>query len=193
MRYVLTLLVFVAVLQCPLAHAADITTEASSAAAGVSPTAAAGDDMMVFVCLHGSVKSEMSAAHFNRIANELGLVFAFDIVPDRNRGMAEVNYWTDVPPASKDYAAARDMILRHIDDLVPALSARARPQESLKGVITTIDERNDRITLRLASNVAADFKVQDGLIFDSVRSGDAVEITVENIDGTKTIVGLKRD
>jgi Cu/Ag efflux protein CusF len=85
------------------------------------------------------------------------------------------------------------MILRHIDDLVPELSAWARPQESLKGVITTIDERNDRITLRLASNVAADFKVQDGLIFDSVRSGDAVEITVENIDGTKTIVGLKRD
>jgi hypothetical protein len=189
MRDVLALLVFVAVLQCPLAHAADINTEASSAAAGVSSTAAADDNTIVFVCLHGLVKSQMSAAHFNRIANELGLVFAFD----RNRGMAEVNYWTDVPPASKDYAAARDMILRHIDDLVPALSARARPQESLKGVITTIDERNDRITLRLASNVAADFKVQDGLIFDSVRSGDAVEITVEDIDGTKTIVGLKRD
>jgi hypothetical protein len=47
--------------------------------------------------------------------------------------------------------------------------------------------------VRLTSDATADFKVQDGLIFDSVHSGDPVEITVENIDGTKTIVGLKKD
>ena len=30
---------------------------------------------IVFVCLHGSVKSQMAAAHFNRIAGERGLPF----------------------------------------------------------------------------------------------------------------------
>lgn len=30
---------------------------------------------IVFVCLHGSVKSQMAAAHFNRLAKERGLPF----------------------------------------------------------------------------------------------------------------------
>ena len=121
---------------------------------------------IVFVCLHGSVKSQMAAAHFNRIAKERGLpytaisrgievdgsippriraelnqeslaplddvpqpltaaeaagalkVVAFDTVPEKNRGAAEVNYWSDVPPTSKNYTALRDAIVHHIDDLV---------------------------------------------------------------------------
>jgi Cu/Ag efflux protein CusF len=85
------------------------------------------------------------------------------------------------------------MIVRHIDNLVPELSARTRRQEALKGVATIVDEQNDRISVRLTSDVIADFKVQDGLIFDSVRSGDRVEITVETIDGTKTVVGPKKE
>jgi hypothetical protein len=109
-------------------------------------------------------------------------VVAFNIVSDDRCGMTEVTYLAEVQPA----------IAHYIDSLPPALSARARPQKALKGVVTIIDERNDRITVRLTSDVTADFKVQDGLFFDSVRSGDPVEITVENIDGTKTIVGLKR-
>jgi protein-tyrosine-phosphatase len=126
---------------------------------------------IVFVCLHGSVKSQMATAHFNRIARERGLpfvavsrgiavdssipprirdglaldglvpddvplaltaeeasgaskVFAFDEVPAERKGGAEVTYWTDVPPATKDYSAARDAIVRHIDDLVPTLTQR---------------------------------------------------------------------
>jgi Cu/Ag efflux protein CusF len=43
----------------------------------------------------------------------------------------------------------------------------------------------------LASGAVADFKVQDGMIFNAVRYGDHVEITVENIEGAKTIVGLR--
>jgi hypothetical protein len=35
--------------------------------------------------------------------------------------------------------------------------------------------------------------VQDALIFDAVRYGDPVEITVENIEGAKTIVGLQKE
>jgi hypothetical protein len=118
-----------------------------------------GKTTVVFVCLHGSVKSQMAAAHFNRIASERGLPFtavsrgievdtsiptrirdglnldglaptddipigltadeagratkvvAFDTVPDERRGTSEVTYWSDVPPATKDYAAARDVIV----------------------------------------------------------------------------------
>ena len=196
---------------------------------------------IVFVCLHGSVKSQMAAAHFNRIARERGLpytaisrgievdasiptrirdglnldglaplddapqpltaadavatakVFAFDPVPDDKRGEVEVNYWSDVPPAMKDYVAARDVIVSHIDHLVPALAVRPRPQETLQGVVTAVDERNDRITVRLRSGTTEDFRVQDGLVFNAVHNGDPVEITIESIDGANTIVGLRKE
>ena len=127
---------------------------------------------IVFVCLHGSVKSQMAAAHFNQMARERGLpfvavsrgiavdssipmrirdglalegltpvddfphgltaeeangasrVFAFDEVPTERSGVAKVTYWSDVPPATKDYNAARDAIVRHLDDLVPSLTSK---------------------------------------------------------------------
>jgi protein-tyrosine-phosphatase len=128
---------------------------------------------IVFVCLHGSVKSQMAAAHFNQIARERGLpfvavsrgitvdnsiptrirdglaleglaplndvprsltaeeangaskVFAFDEVPTERKGNADVTYWSDVPPATKDYSAARDAIVRHLDDLLPSLTGKS--------------------------------------------------------------------
>jgi protein-tyrosine-phosphatase len=134
-----------------------------------SETIAPDNKTIVFVCLHGSVKSQMAAAHFNRIAKERGLpytaisrgievdssipprireelhqeglapldevpapltaaeatgavkVVAFDMVPEKNRGAAEVSYWSDVPSTSKNYSALRDAIVHHIDDLIPAL------------------------------------------------------------------------
>jgi protein-tyrosine-phosphatase len=128
---------------------------------------------IVFVCLLGSVKSQMAAAHFNQFAKERGLpfvavsrgiavdssiptrirdglaldglapvddvprgltaeeadgaskVFAFDEVPTDRKGNADVIYWSDVPPATKDYSAARDAIVRHIDDLLPSLTSKS--------------------------------------------------------------------
>jgi len=202
--------------------------------------AASDNKTIVFVCLHGSVKSQMAAALFNKIAMARGLpytaisrgiqvdasipaairdglsvdgvtpaddvpreltaaeadgavkVVSFDAVPDDKRGAAEVNYWSGVPSAMKDYASARDVIVQHIDDLLPALAARTRPQETLRGTVTAVDERNDMITVRLAPDKAADLKVQDGLVFNSVRDGDQVEVAVESIDGVKTIVGLTK-
>lgn len=204
-------------------------------------TAKPGNKTIVFVCLHGSVKSQMAAAHFNRIARERGLpftaisrgievdnsiptpirdglsldglaplddvpqpltpaeaasavkIFAFDAVPDEKRGAVNVNYWTDVPPATKNYADARDVILRHIDDLVPALVERPRRQETVQGTVTAIDERNDRITLQLAADTSGNFRVQDPLVFNAVHDGDRVKITVEDINGRKTIVELKKE
>jgi protein-tyrosine-phosphatase len=127
---------------------------------------------IVFVCLHGSVKSQMATAHFNRIAKERGLpfvalsrgivvdkaipasirqglaadglvpaheiprgltseeasdamrVFAFDDVPSDRKGATEVTYWSDVPLATKDYNAARDAIVRHIEDVVTSLTKK---------------------------------------------------------------------
>jgi Low molecular weight phosphotyrosine protein phosphatase len=212
----------------------------SQLATPVEAGAASDNKTIVFVCLHGSVKSQMAAALFNKVAKERGLpytaisrgiqvdasipatirdglsldglapaddvpraltateadsavkVVAFDPVPDDNRGAAEVNYWSGVPPAMKDYVAARDVIAHRIDDLLPVLATRTRPQETLRGTITAVDERNDMISIRLAPDSAADLRVQDGLVFNSVRDGDQVEVTVESIDGVKTIVGLTK-
>jgi hypothetical protein len=35
--------------------------------------------------------------------------------------------------------------------------------------------------------------MQDGLVFDAVHNGDQVEMTIESIDGAKTIVGLRKE
>jgi protein-tyrosine-phosphatase len=220
-------------------------------AAAFAPAAAAGDPQggngkttVVFVCLHGSVKSQMAAAHFNRIASERGLPFtaisrgievdtsiptrirdglnldglaptddipigltadeagratkvvAFDTVPEERRGTSEVTYWSDVPPATKDYAAARDVIVRHIDTLVPTLVSTAPANETFRGVVASVDERNDTISVRLQSSptgAAQDFKVQDGLVFDAVRFGDKVAFTAETLEGTRTITRLTKE
>jgi len=220
-------------------------------AAAFAPPASAGDPQggngkttVVFVCLHGSVKSQMAAAHFNRIASQRGLPFtaisrgievdtsiptrirdglnldglapaddipigltadeagratkvvAFDTVPEERRGTSEVTYWSDVPPATKDYAAARDVIVRHIDTLVPTLVSTAPVNETLRGVVASVDERNDTISVRLQSSptgAAQDFKVQDGLVFDAVRFGDKVAFTAETLKGTRTITRLTKE
>jgi protein-tyrosine-phosphatase len=202
---------------------------------------------IVFVCLHGSVKSQMAAAYFNKLAGERGLpytavsrgievdasipasirnglsseglaptddvprrltvteagnatkVIAFDSVPDENRGIAEVSYWSDVPPATKNYDAARDVIARHIDDLVPALAlAAGSSKQTVRGTVTATDEGSDQITLQLPNDDSEDFriesfKIQDGLIFNAIRYGDRIEVTVESIDGARTIVALKKE
>jgi len=125
---------------------------------------------IVFVCEHGSVKSVVAAAHFNRIARERGLPFvavsrginidgkipasireglardglapadetprdlraeeatdavhviAFDQVPAARGGQANVTYWKDVPPVTKDYDAARAVIVTHIEAIAGDLA-----------------------------------------------------------------------
>lgn len=208
-----------------------------------SDTVAEGrKNTIVFVCLHGSVKSQMAAAHFNRVARERGLpftavsrgiqvdgsiptrirdglsldglepvnevpqeltsgqaeaairVFAFDPVPGDLRGTSEVTYWSDVPLPTTDYAAARDIIIGHIDALVPSLTSVEPPNEAMRGVVASVDQGKDSITVRLSpSGVTGVFRVQDGLVFDAVRYGDKIEFTVEKIAGAKTIVQLRKE
>jgi len=120
-------------------------------------------------------------------------VVAFDPVPDEQRGSVEISYWSDTPLSIRDYVAARDIIVDHIDRLVRALAERPRSQEIRQGVVTSVDQRNDRITVRLTSDTTEDFRVQDGLVFDVVHNGDQVEITIESINGAKTVVDLRKE
>jgi hypothetical protein len=89
-------------------------------------------------------------------------------------------------------APARDATTHRIENLFPALAQQSNRQETLRGVITALDERADRMTVRLDSASETHFKVQDGLLFNAAHAGDRVEIAVETIGGTKTIVALKK-
>ena len=64
--------------------------------------------------------------------------------------------------------------------------------EAFRGVIASVDERNDTIEIRRSPEQTEALKVQDGLLFSAVRYGDQVDVTVQNIDGAKTIVGLMK-
>ena len=78
----------------------------------------------------------------------------------------------------------------------------AAAQQALKGSITKVDEANGKISIQLtpdgtvgasgAGNIS-DFKVQDGLMYNSVQSGDKVTFTAETINGAKTITKLQKE
>ena len=76
-----------------------------------------------------------------------------------------------------------------------AMSA-ASAQQAMKGVVTAIDEPAGTLSIQqtttgtVGANAAAatdSYRVQDGLLFNAVRLGDKVAISVETIDGVKTI------
>lgn len=81
------------------------------------------------------------------------------------------------------------------EDLAPAA---ARLTQTVRGMVIAVDEDTDRIALRLPNDDSEDYRVedlrvQDGLALDAVRAGDQVEVTVESIDGARTIVALKKE
>lgn len=65
--------------------------------------------------------------------------------------------------------------------------------EAFRGVVASVDERNDTIRIRRSPETTEEFRVQDGLLFNAVRYGDLVEVTTENINGAKTIIGLTKE
>jgi len=82
--------------------------------------------------------------------------------------------------------------------VVLQLTLTARPGQTVRGLVAGTDERNHVITLRLPNHDSEDFrvetfKVQDGFAFNSVRFGDLIEVTVESIDGARTIVALRKE
>jgi hypothetical protein len=65
--------------------------------------------------------------------------------------------------------------------------------ETLRGVVESIDQGNDTIKIRLSPETIELLRVQDGLVFNAVRYGDEVEVTIQIIAGAKTIVGLVKE
>ena len=77
-------------------------------------------------------------------------------------------------------------------DVVTEGAAVSPKPETLRGVIDSVDQGDDTVSLRLSPQTTEQFRVQDGFVFNSVRYGDEVEVTVQDISGAKTIVGLKK-
>lgn len=77
--------------------------------------------------------------------------------------------------------------------LTEATAIHPPATEILRGVVDSIDERNDTIRIRLSPDKAEPFKVQDGLLFNAVRFGDPVAFSVQDISGFRTIVGFTKE
>jgi Cu/Ag efflux protein CusF len=73
-------------------------------------------------------------------------------------------------------------------------------EATFKGEITKLDEATGTITLRQdqsgtvggAGGATADYKVKDGLVFNAVKAGDKVQVTVDRVDGKQTITKLEK-
>jgi len=72
-------------------------------------------------------------------------------------------------------------------------------QATLKGEVTKVDEATGTLTLKQdqsgtvgAGAATADYKVKDGLMFNAVKPGDKVQVTVDRVDGKQTITKLEK-
>ena len=81
------------------------------------------------------------------------------------------------------------------ESIVTLGAAITRPPatETLRGVVDSVDQGRNTIEIRLSQDREEFFQVQDGLIFDAVRFGDPVEISVQTISGARTIVRLLKE
>jgi Cu/Ag efflux protein CusF len=95
-----------------------------------------------------------------------------------------------LPQAQATAAAEQNMVAEGTQ------GTAATPQpvtETLRGIVDSVDQGHDTLNVRLSPDTTEAFKVQDGLIFNSVRYGDPVELKVETIGGERTIVGLRKE
>jgi hypothetical protein len=96
------------------------------------------------------------------------------------------------PPAVADDSAVAEhdrFTTAQMVGLAPSLKSAT---QTLRGIVASVDESNDTVRIRQSQETTA-LKVQDGLLFNAVRYGDHVEVTVEDINGAKTIVGLMKE
>jgi hypothetical protein len=94
---------------------------------------------------------------------------------------------------SAAHAKSGEQVLLDTSSSRSTTAASTPATETVRGIVDRVDQGNDTITLLLPSEAKEQFKVQDGLIFNAIRFGDAVEISVQKIAGTKTIVGLSKE
>ena len=86
---------------------------------------------------------------------------------------------------------------------VLALAGAVYAQDTLKGEVATVDEASGKIGIKLTSTgtvgspgdatAPTNFKVQDGLLFNAVKPGDKVSITVEGSGDERTIKQLTKE
>ena len=83
--------------------------------------------------------------------------------------------------------------------VVAALSSGALAQQAQLGLVSKIDEANDKITIqqnqgstvRATTGAADDFKVQDGLMFNALKEGD-IRSARPAFPLIKTLQGVRR-
>ena len=73
-------------------------------------------------------------------------------------------------------------------------------QDTLQGVVATVDEASGKIGIKLSGTVGSgdattptSFKVEDGLVFNAVKPGDKVSIVVERTGAGLTIKKLTKE
>jgi Cu/Ag efflux protein CusF len=84
--------------------------------------------------------------------------------------------------------------------IVLAMSS-ASAQQAIKGVVTGIDEPAGTISIQQTASgtvgaggaATESYRVNDGLLFNAVHLGDKVAISVETINGAKTITRLDKE
>jgi Cu/Ag efflux protein CusF len=85
--------------------------------------------------------------------------------------------------------------------LVLLTCSGAIAQQSMTGTISKVDEAAGKIAIQQtqggtvggsSGGAAEEFKVQDGLVFNAVKPGDKVAVTVTEIGGVKTITKLEK-
>ena len=83
--------------------------------------------------------------------------------------------------------------------LIAAISSQALAGRTIRGVVIKVDGIAGIISVRemrsgmagaISYGVAEEFKVQDGLLFDAVRSGDEVVLSASEVNGAMTITKL---
>jgi Cu/Ag efflux protein CusF len=86
--------------------------------------------------------------------------------------------------------------------MILVATSTASAQQAINGTVTGIDELGGTISIQQtvsgtigASGAATteSYKVRDGLLFNAVRPGDKVAISVETVDGAKTITRLDKE
>jgi Cu/Ag efflux protein CusF len=81
-------------------------------------------------------------------------------------------------------------------------SSGALAQQTSTGTITKIDEASGTIAIQQAQSgtvganaggaANSEFKVQDGLMFNALKTGDKVSFTATDVAGVKTITKLEK-
>ena len=83
--------------------------------------------------------------------------------------------------------------------VIAAINSQALAERTVRGVVVKVDGIAGIISVRemhpgmagaISYGMAEEFKVQDGLLFDAVRSGDEVVFSASEVDGAMTITKL---